>query len=93
MKFSGSSLVFVNKESFSCNLEDEVVILGIKDGIYYGLDSVGSFIWDLLKEPISVNDIRDSIMEKYEVDKNTCEADLQIFLKSLLDKGLLEVQE
>jgi len=92
-KLADSTKISVNKQAFSCILDDEVVVLGIKDGVYYGLDSTGSFIWNLIQEPIKIGEIRDAILEKYEVEKEICEADLLSFLQDLLEKGLLEVRE
>lgn len=91
-KLSVSSIVNVNKQAFSCNLDQEVVVLGIKDGVYYGLDNLGSFIWNIIQEPIKVEKVRDTILEKYEVEKSVCESDLMNFLQNLHEKGLLEVQ-
>ena len=38
MKLSGSTIVTVNKDYVYCNVEDEMVLLGMEDGIYYGLN-------------------------------------------------------
>lgn len=89
---SVSSIVNVNKQAFSCKLDQEVVVLGIKDGVYYGLDNLGSFIWELIQEPVEVKKVRDAILEKYEVEKSACESDLMDFLEDLQKKELLEVR-
>ncbi len=85
------SVISVTKEAVHCDLEDEVVILGLKDGVYYGLNPVGSFIWKLIQKPISVGEIKEAILKEYDVDEETCENDLQELLDDLLDKGLIEV--
>lgn len=85
------SVISVTKEAVHCDLEDEVVILGLKDGVYYGLNPVGSFIWKLIQKPISVKEIKEAILKEYDVDEETCENDLQELLGDLLDKGLIEL--
>lgn len=85
------SVISVTKEAVHCDLEDEVVILGLKDGVYYGLNPVGSFIWKLIQKPISVKEIKEAILKEYDVDEETCENDLQELLGDLLDKGLVEL--
>lgn len=85
------SVISVTKEAVHCDLEEEVVILGLKDGVYYGLNPVGSFIWKLIQKPISVKEIKEAILKEYEVDEKTCDNDLQELLDDLLDKGLIEV--
>jgi len=52
---------------------------------------VGSFIWKLIQDPISVKEIKEAILKEYDVDEETCENDLQELLGDLLDKGLIEL--
>lgn len=85
------SVISVTREAVHCDLEDEVVILGLKDGVYYGLNPVGSFIWKLIQNPVSVKEIKEALLKEYDVDEETCENDLQELLGDLLDKGLIEL--
>ncbi len=91
MELSGSTVVSVSKDYVYCKVEDEMVLLGMEDGIYYGLNPVGAFIWDQIKEPKTIDDIRDAILSEYEVEKNECERDLYELLSELVAKGLVEV--
>jgi hypothetical protein len=77
----------------SSQLGDETVILQLDDGVYYGLDPVGTRIWALLHEPRSVAEIRDRIIEEYEVDPERCERDLVRLLEDLLGRRLIELSE
>lgn len=92
-KISDSSVISVTKEAVHCDVEDEVVILEMKEGIYYGLNPVGAFIWNIIKEPKTVAEIRDAVLEEYDVEKEVCEKDLMELLRELLGKGLIEVEE
>lgn len=91
MKFNDLSIITVTKEAVHCDLEDEVVILGLKDGIYYGLNPVGTFIWNLIQKPITVKEIKEALLEEYDVDEETCENDLKELLEDLIDKSLIDV--
>ena len=91
MKLSGSTIVTVNKDYVYCNVEDEMVLLGMEDGIYYGLNSVGAFIWEQIKEPKTIDEVRDAILAEYDVEKGECEKDLMILLQELAEKGLVVV--
>lgn len=88
---SGRSMVVAAKAQISADLADEVVILDLESGVYYGLDAVGTRIWSLIQEPRFVNDIRDALLEEYEVDPDCCEHDLLALLNDLADHGLVEV--
>lgn len=91
MKLSKSSVIKVSKEAVHCDVEDEVVILGMKDGVYYGLNPVGAFIWSQIQEPRRIEEIRDLILEEFDVGTEECEADLMELLQELLEKGLIEL--
>jgi len=91
-KISDSSVISITKEAVHCDVEDEVVILGLKDGVYYGLNPVGAFIWNLIQKPKTVAEIRDTVLEEYDVEKEVCEKDLMELLRELLDKELIEVE-
>ena len=90
-KFSISSIVSVNKETVYCSIEEEVVILDIKDGIYYGLNPVGAFVWNLIGKPKKIEEIFDAILEEFNVNEKKCKNDLMELINELLNKGLIEV--
>jgi hypothetical protein len=77
----------------SSQLGDETVILQLDDGVYYGLDPVGTRVWALLQEPRTIADLRDRIIEEYEVDPERCERDLVGLLEDLLARRLIELSE
>lgn len=85
-------IVSRKKESISTELDGETVILDIASGIYSGLDPVGTFIWNLLENPLSVMSLRDAILSQYDVSEEQCNADLLSFLKDLMDNGLIAVK-
>ena len=93
MELSGSTVVTVNNDYVYCKVEDEMVLLGMEDGIYYGLNPVGAFIWEQIKEPKTINRIRDAILDEYDVEKSECERDLFELLKELTEKGMVEVKK
>lgn len=76
----------------SCDLGDERVLLNVATGVYYGLDPVGSRVWELLEEPRTVASLARTLREEYEVDEETCERDVVSLLERLLAEGLVEVE-
>ena len=89
---SGSKTPVALDEQLSADLAGEVVILNLKNGVYYGLDDVGYRIWGLIQEHKTVRHIRDAIIGEYEVDQTRCERDLVGLLQRLTDEGLIEVK-
>lgn len=45
-----------------------MIILDLKGGAYYGLDAVGASVWSLIQEPKTLGEIRNVILEEYEVE-------------------------
>lgn len=90
---SGDAVVVAIKDQVSTSLEDEAVILNLKDGVYYGLDPVGARVWGLLQQPQSVGAIREILLQEYEVDPERCEQDLLRLLQELAARGLIEVKD
>jgi Coenzyme PQQ synthesis protein D (PqqD) len=88
---SANSIVVVTTEQISCELDGEAAILNLKDGVYYGLDEVGASVWSLMQQPRKVSEIRDALLQQYEVDAPRCEQDLFALLSELLNRGLIEV--
>jgi hypothetical protein len=74
----------------SCNLNDEVAILNLDKAVYFGLEGVGSQIWQALEQPRSVEAICKLIVDDFDVDPAQCEADILKFLHNLQQAGLIE---
>ena len=91
MTLSDDSMVKASGEQVSSEIDGETVSLNLKSGIYYSLNAVGSRIWQILQESSSVRDIRETIVEEFEVDAERCERDVLRLLSELSAKGLIEV--
>jgi hypothetical protein len=89
---SGHSTVVAARDQVSSDLGKEVAILDLKAGVYYGLDAVAARIWNLIQEPRTVNEIRDILLEEYEVEPERCERDLLALLERLAAEGLIEAK-
>ncbi len=90
---SSSSTITVIKEQVSSNLGEEAVILDPKSGYYYGLNDVGSLIWKLIQAPKTVSQIRNAVLDEYEVTPEECDPDILELLEDLQSRGLIEVEE
>ena len=88
---SDPTVIVAAKDQFSCPLGDDTVILDVKAGLYFSLDNVGAFIWQLIQQPHSVEDLRRAITEEFEVDAETCQRDLLALLGQLADRKLIEI--
>jgi hypothetical protein len=86
------SVVVATPEQVSCALGDESAILNMKNSVYYGMNAVGTRVWNLLGEPRSVGQLRDALLDEYEVEPSRCEQDLLQLLEKMRGEGLIEVK-
>ena len=84
-----STVVRQSKHQISCDLNDEVAILNLKRTLYFGLDEVGAYIWQVLCEPRPVSEICRAVLERFDVDEARCHLDVIEFLTELDHAGLI----
>jgi len=89
---TGYTSVVARQDQVSSDLAGEAVILDLKSGVYYGLNSVGASIWNLIQEPRTINEVRNAILAQYEVESEQCDRDLLALLQKLEAEGLIEVR-
>jgi hypothetical protein len=71
-------------------VDDEVVILDVPSGRYFGLNDVGALIWDLLDGDHDRDAILDAITDEFDIDRPTAASDLDSLLAELTGVGLVE---
>lgn len=89
MPFTRHSCVVVSDEQVSTAVGDETVILGMRDGVYYGLDAVGARVWALVASPRRVSELVLAITEEFDVSPERCERDLLTLLDELSARQLV----
>lgn len=93
LHLSEDSRVVASKDQVSCDLAGEAALLNLKSGIYFGLDPVGARIWSVLQSSVTFGQIRDTMLDEYEVDPERLEADLRTLISDLAEHGLIEITE
>jgi hypothetical protein len=68
--------------------DDELVLLRAETNEYFGLDAVGARIWELLATPSSVDGMVPSLVTEFDVDAETCRADVLALVTRLVAAGL-----
>jgi hypothetical protein len=81
------------EEIVASDIDGETVMMSIENGKYYGLDDIGSRIWELIEKPIRVSDLIDTLLGRYEVDRKTCERDVLKFLNELNEDEIVQVND
>jgi hypothetical protein len=91
LKLTDNSLLIRNSDLIAADMDGETVMMSINKGIYYGINGVGSRIWTLLENQISMTDIDKIICAEYAVDAPRFQADLKVFIEEMLENHLISV--
>ena len=81
----------VSDEVLFQEVSGETVLLDLASESYFGLDEIGTRIWTLLNEDASAGEMIETLLEEYEVERQTLEADVGELLGNLLEAGLIRV--
>ena len=85
---------FVIHPSVICReLSGETVLLNLESGVYYGLDAVGTRVWQLLMQGSTIGSVRDTMIEEYDVAPDVLNADVLRLVGDLRDRGIVTPRE
>ncbi|ADL54861.1 lasso peptide biosynthesis PqqD family chaperone [Gallionella capsiferriformans] len=87
-----SSIISQGTDPICTEVDGETVMMSIEKGNYYGMNGVGSRIWQLIAEPMSVSVLCGILLDEFCIDKKTCEVDALIFLNKLEEQNLIQVR-
>ena len=82
-----------SKQVVQSKIDDEVVMMDIESGFYFGLNSVASIIWELLKDGKTVDELADYLITEYDVSREQCLEETDILIKKMLDLKVIRCLE
>lgn len=68
----------------------EAVILDLKHGTYFGLDAIGTRVWQLIEEHGTLRGVIDTITAEYDVSPVQAQSDLIELVNELRRRDLLQ---
>ncbi|MDJ1181920.1 lasso peptide biosynthesis PqqD family chaperone [Roseofilum casamattae] len=82
-----------NEEILASVMEDEVVMMNLQTDSYYGANTVGTRIWELLEQPLTVGELCAKLQQEFDVDDETCQRDVLPFVEKIIDEKLVRIIE
>ena len=64
MSITLETIVSLNPE-----VDDEIVMMSTENGLYFGVNTIGSLIWNQLVTPSAIEKIIPTLLEKFEVSE------------------------
>ena len=80
-------------DAISGKLQDEQVILDIEKGKYFSLNPVATSIWEILEQPLSVDQLCEKLIEEYDVEPKKCRLETVAYLQDMLKLDLITAIE
>lgn len=88
-RFSSQSFVKKQDHIVLKEIENEGILLNLKNGHYFVINKIGILIWKLLNGKKSLDEISQRILRRYQGSKTAVLADLTAFVKTLYKQKLV----
>jgi Coenzyme PQQ synthesis protein D (PqqD) len=86
-----SDRLVIAPEIMSRQIGEEMVLLDLASGTYFGLDRVGARLWELLSENKSIAEACDVITAEYDVNDEVARFDAMALCENLIEKQLVRI--
>jgi ornithine carbamoyltransferase len=77
---------------FAQEVDGEMVLLDMNSENYFGLDAVGTDIWQAMQVIGTLQDVLETLLVQYEVEEDVLRKDLLAFVEKLQESGLVQVE-
>jgi hypothetical protein len=81
--------VVISEQILTQTLEDELVVLDIDTGRYFGLQAIGHRVWQLLAELGDTDQVVEALQLEFDADEATLRNDVKELVDSLVEAGLI----
>lgn len=89
---TGSDVLVRNDaELLTTVVDGELIGMSVEQGACYGLNSVGTRVWELLAEPRSIASLCEQLTSEYEVEAEQCLREVLDLVEELRAEGLVNV--
>jgi len=92
LQFNSSKKVILSADVLSQEVKGETVLLDLASEQYFGLDDVGTRVWQLLGEGKSLDELLFILLEEYDVERERLESDITDLLSRLIAAGLVSLE-
>ena len=74
-------------------IDGEAVLVNMKNGSYYSIDSVGAVVWEYIEKGMSISQITEAIANQYAGDQETIATSIAELIDDLQNEHLIVVNE
>lgn len=70
---------------------ESAILLDLNSGSYYELNEVAHLIVENLNNLISFEELKQIVVENFDIEEHKCDKDILSFLQNLMERDFLEV--
>jgi Coenzyme PQQ synthesis protein D (PqqD) len=74
-------------------IDGEAIIINLANGVYYSMDKVGAFVWDLLQAGHTLENVIAAVAGHYDVSREQAESNVQELVQELVEENLVVSSE
>ncbi|HUE89812.1 MAG TPA: PqqD family protein [Vicinamibacterales bacterium] len=82
----------LGKDTVFRDLDGEAVILELSSGTYFGMNSVGTRIWQLIERHGRLDAVLDELCQEYDAGRDELQRDLLELVARLADAHLVQLK-
>jgi hypothetical protein len=91
LRMTTDSVVQRNPDIIAAEVGEDLVMVSIEKGFYYGVSDVGREIWGSIEQPKKISQLIEELTATYDVDPELCKQQTMSFLEKLVEENLLKV--
>lgn len=88
-EFRDEDRIVASTDLLTTRVDGEVMAMSVERGACYGLDPIGTRVWELVETPVAVGDLIARLTREYDVDAAVCRADVCALLSSMEFEGMI----
>jgi len=90
---SKSTVIVATDCCLSTTIDGEAVILHTDAEKYYGFNEVGTYIWELVQEPHTIEEVCRAVTDEYGVTYECCREDIHNLTSELIEYDLVRTTD
>ena len=85
------SIIQRDSEIIAVEMGNETVMMGIDQSKYFGLNEVGTTVWENIEKPITIQALVHVVRKNFDIEEKDCLADILELVSDLMTQGLARV--
>jgi hypothetical protein len=82
-----------NPEVVAKRLDDELVVVHLGTNLIYNLNQSAARLWELLERGLSLEEVKEQLIEEFDVSMEQLEQDISATLTSLVENQLIQLEK